>query len=87
MPSPSASFDLDSSSLARVLDLAAPSFSPLGSHAVTSAPVLAPCGDDVVFFREFAPPSQDDGDPVLRLSCERCAPGPYSCLRFLLVRQ
>lgn len=28
MPSPSASFDLDGSSLARVLDLAAPSFSP-----------------------------------------------------------
>lgn len=44
MPSPSASFDLDGSSLARVLDLAAPSFSlsPLGSHAVAGAPVLAP---------------------------------------------
>lgn len=42
MPSPSASFDLDSSSLARGLDLAAPSFSPLGSHAVADASVLAP---------------------------------------------
>lgn len=87
MPSPSASFDLDSSSLARVLDFAAPSFSPLGPHAVTGAPVLAPCGDDVVFFCECAPPSLGDGDPVLRLSCARCSPGPYSCLRFPLVRR